>query len=271
MPTVRVGDIEMYYVEAGQGEPVVLIMGLGADHLAWGLQVRALAERFRVVAFDNRGAGRTDAPDAPYTTRLMAADTLGLMDALGIDRAHVVGVSMGGMVAQELALAAPGRVRSLHLGVTLARPDRWIAALLDAWRRIFTAFDREAALRMLALWLFTPATYAARPGLVELMIGTAVASPYPQSVTGFLRQADAVASHDTLERLAAIRCPTLVSVAEHDIVVPQPLSRELAARIPGAEFREVAGAGHACFWERADEFTALCLEFLERHRSLQGG
>src|SRR5881396_8351 len=104
MPRVRVGDIDMYYVEAGAGEPLVLVMGFSGDHSAWGLQFHALAQRCRVIAFDNRGVGQTDAPDRPYTTRMMADDTVGLMDALGVARAHVVGVSMGGMIAQELAL-----------------------------------------------------------------------------------------------------------------------------------------------------------------------
>src|SRR3989442_8518238 len=107
MPKIRVGDLEMWYLEAGAGEPLLLIMGFGGDHLAWGFQFGAFAERYRVIAFDNRGAGQTEAPDVPCTTRLMAEDARGLLDALGIDRAHVLGVSMGGMIAQELVLNHP--------------------------------------------------------------------------------------------------------------------------------------------------------------------
>jgi len=265
MPTVRVNDINLYYAEAGAGPPVILIMGLGGDHLAWAFQVRAFAERYRVITFDNRGAGRSDAPDQPYTTALMAADTLALMDALGIDRAHVVGVSMGGMIAQELALAAPARVRSLHLGCTLARPDAYLRALLEAWRDVRTALPRERAVRAMALWMFAPETYDTRPDFVETIIQTSLANPFPQTVTGFLRQADAVAAHDTLDRLGAIRCPTLVSVGEEDILVPPRFSRELAARIPGAELRILPGAGHVYFWECPEAFNALCLEFMARH------
>src|SRR2546425_10584336 len=114
MPTVRVGDVSLYYVEAGAGEPLVLVMGLGADHLAWGFQFGVFAERYRVIAFDNRGAGQSDAPDRPYTTRLMADDTVRLMDALGIDRAPALGVSLGGMIAQEVALNDPARVRPIQ-------------------------------------------------------------------------------------------------------------------------------------------------------------
>src|SRR5436309_1495995 len=105
----------MFYVEAGAGDPLVLVMGFGGDHLAWGLQIPAFAAKYRVVAFDNRGVGQSDAPDAPYTTPMMADDTVGLMDALGIARAHVCGVSMGGMIAQEIALRHPERVPGAEL------------------------------------------------------------------------------------------------------------------------------------------------------------
>jgi 3-oxoadipate enol-lactonase len=264
MTNVRVNDIDMHYVEAGTGEPVVLIMGFGGDHTAWSFQTRAFAERYRVIAFDNRGVGQTDTPDCPYTTRMMADDTAGLMDVLGIDRAHVIGVSLGGMIAQELALARPERVRSLHLGCTLPRPDAYTLALNAAWREMRTSLGREAMLRALGLWLFAPVTYQERPDLVEAVLQNSLANPYPQSLTGFLRQSEAVAAHDARERLGAIRCPTLVSVAEEDILVPPRFSREIAARIPGAALRIVPGAGHGYFLERADAFNALCLEFLAR-------
>lgn len=264
MPKARVRDLTMHYVEAGEGEPLVLIMGLSGDHLAWGFQLQALAERHRVLAFDNRGAGQTHAADAPCTIATMAADTLGLMDAVGIERAHVVGVSMGGMIAQELALAAPERVRTLHLGCTLARPDPHLNALLATWRVVRTALPLDVALRAMALWLFAPTTWNERGEFVEMLLQTALANPYPQTVAGFVRQTEAIAGHDTLDRLAQLRCPTLVSVGEEDILVPPRFSRELAGRIPGAELRVVPAAGHVHFWERPDDFNALCLDFTAR-------
>lgn len=262
MPKVRVNDIEMYYEEAGQGEPLVLIMGFSGDHLAWGFQIPAFAEKYRVITFDNRGAGQTDAPDHPYTSRMMADDTAGLLEALGVDRAHVIGVSMGGMIAQELALGHPHRLRSLHLGCTLARPDTYLRALNAAWREIRLHLGREAALRTIGLWLFAPATYNERPEFVEMILQNALTTPYPQSLTGFVRQGEAVAAHDTLDRLHAIGCPTLVSVGEEDILVPPRFSRELAVRAPGATLRTLPGAAHVYFWERPDAFNALSLEFL---------
>jgi pimeloyl-ACP methyl ester carboxylesterase len=264
MPKVRIGDIEMFYVEMGSGDPLVLIMGMGGDHLAWGFQIPSLAERYRVIAFDNRGVGQTDAPDHPYTAQMMAEDTRGLMDALGIEQARVVGVSMGGMIAQELALRHPDRVRALHLGCTLARPDAYLRALNASWRSVRTQVDPATAYRVIGSWLFAAVTYNERPEFVEMIIQNALANPYPQPLTGFVHQSEAVATHDTLDRLADIRCPTLVSVAEEDILVPPRFARQLAAGVPGARLELVLGAGHVYFWERPEVFNALCLDFFSR-------
>jgi pimeloyl-ACP methyl ester carboxylesterase len=254
----------MFYIEAGAGDPLVLVMGFGGDHLAWGLQIPALAAKYRVIAFDNRGVGQSDAPDVPYSTAMMADDTVGLMDALGLDRAHVCGVSMGGMIAQEIALQHPARVRTLQLHATLARPDAYMRALVEAWRKTRIALGREDALRVIALWLFAPRTYDERPEFVELVLQNAIANPYPQSLTGFLRQGDAVLGHDTLDRLEQLRCPTLVSVADQDILVPPRFSHAIAQRVAGAELKTIADAGHAYMWEAAEAFNAMCLEFLAR-------
>jgi len=262
MPTARVNGIEMYYEEIGGGEPLILIMGFGGDHLAWAFQARAFAERYRVVTFDNRGVGQSDAPDTPYSIRTMADDTAALMTALGIDRAHVVAASMGGMIGQELALGYPARVRTLHLACTTARPDAHMKALLATWRELRTTLSRPSLVRAMALWLFSFRTYAARPEFVEMVIQTALATPYPQSLAGFLGQAAAIEHHDTLARLQRLHCPTLVTVGEDDVLVPPRFSHELAARIPGATLRTVPEAGHVYFWEQPEAFNRLCLDFL---------
>src|SRR5215813_4110566 len=254
----------MYYQDVGDGEPLLLIMGFGGDITAWAFQIPDFAARYRVIAFDNRGVGQSDAPDHPYTTRMMADDTLGLMDALGVERAHVLGVSMGGMIAQELVLARPDRVRSLHLACTFGRPDPYMLALNSAWREMRIGLGRESTLRTLGLWLFSPTTYSERPELIEVLLQNSLANPYPQSLIGFLRQGEAVAAHDALERLGAIRCPTLVSVADDDILVPPRFAREIVARIPGAELRTIPAAGHGYFLERPDLFNELSLDFIAR-------
>jgi pimeloyl-ACP methyl ester carboxylesterase len=262
---LRVGDISMHFVEAGAGEPLILIMGLGGDHTAWGFQTPGFAERYRVIAFDNRGAGQTDQPGSPYTTRAMAADTLGLMDALGIEQAHVCGASLGGMVAQELALNHPERVRSLQLHCTLARPDAYLLALGRTWLEMRAALSREAFTRAMMLWLFAPATFETRPEFVEGVVQNALANPFPPTQAGFAGQAQAVASHDTQDRLARIRCPTLITVGAEDILVPPRFSRALHARLPHAELVVLEGGGHGYFLELAPAFNEVVLEFLGRN------
>jgi aminoacrylate hydrolase len=138
-------------------------------------------------------------------------------------------------------------------------------ALMDAWRTVRARATPEEWLRTVALWLFSPRTYAERPDFVETVIQTALTNPHPFSLTGFLRQGDAVRGHDALDRLPGLTCPTLVSVAEDDILVPPRFAREVAAATPGAELRVIAGAGHAYFWERADVFNTMCLDFLAQH------
>jgi pimeloyl-ACP methyl ester carboxylesterase len=265
MPKARVNGIDLQYIEAGSGDPLLLIMGFGGDHLAWAFQTPVFAQRYRVIAFDNRGAGQSDAPDIPYTTRMMADDAAGLLDHLRIERAHVLGVSMGGMIAQELALNHPRRVRSLQLHCTLARPDRYMHALIENWRVVRGNVSAEEWMRIVALWLFSPVTYAERPEFVETIIQTGIANPHPFTLTGFLRQGDAVRTHDTLDRLGTLAAPTLVSVADDDILVPARCSRALAGAIAGAALTTLDRAGHCHFWERPDAFNAMCLEFLEQN------
>ena len=265
MPTARVNGIDLHYVEAGSGDPLLLIMGFGGDHLAWAFQTPAFAQTYRVIAFDNRGAGQSSVPDVAYTTRMMADDAAGLLEHLKIERAHVLGVSMGGMIAQELALSHPRRVRSLQLHCTLARPDRYMHALIENWRVVRAKATPEEWMRVVALWLFAPTTYTERPELVEAIIQTGIANPNPFTLTGFLRQGDAIRAHDTLDRLRQLAVPTLVSVADDDILVPPRFARELAASIPGATLQTIARAGHCYFWERPDVFNTMCLEFLGRN------
>jgi pimeloyl-ACP methyl ester carboxylesterase len=138
-------------------------------------------------------------------------------------------------------------------------------ALMEAWRAVRARTTPEEWLRTVTLWLFTPRTYEERPDFVELVIQTGLANPHPFSLTGFLRQGDAVRSHDALDRVPSLSCPTLVSIAADDILVRPRLSRQLAQAVPRAELRVIEDAGHGYFWERADEFNAMCLEFLERH------
>jgi pimeloyl-ACP methyl ester carboxylesterase len=153
-------------------------------------------------------------------------------------------------------------VRSLQLHGTLGRPDGFLQAQLVAGRIQRRALSREESLRAGYLWLFAPSTYDERPEFVEMFVQNALANPFPMSLTGFERQCDAVETHDALDRVHAIRCPVLITVADQDILVPPRFSRALSQRMPGAEFRLIEGAGHGYFWECPDLFNACCLSFL---------
>jgi len=278
MPTIHANGIDVHYIAAGHGTPVVLLAGFGGDHLSWGLQFPAFRARHRTVAIDNRGCGRSSAPDVPYTTRLMAADTIGVLDHLGIEAAHLVGVSLGGMIAQEIALAHPARVLSLQLHSTAGHADPYLSVLLETWRLARAQLGRGMVQQSMALWLFGRRSFAERAGLIEMLMRQATVHPYAPSDVGFARQGEAVVTHDALDRLGAITCPTLITAGEEDVLVPPRFAHELAERIPHADLRLVPEAGHMWCWEKPEEFNALALDFLaavgdgtSRPGSHQGG
>jgi 3-oxoadipate enol-lactonase len=265
MPFATANGIRLYYEWHGaeDGVPVVLAMGLGGDSTAWPFQLAALSPRHRVLVFDNRGAGQSDAPDAPYTTRGMAEDLLGLLDTLGVGRAHLLGLSLGGAIAQEAALAALGRFTSLQLHATWGGPHPYFQALVGAVRAARVQLDREAFYRALSVWLFTPACFARQPELVEMLVQRATHHPHPMALHAYLRQTEAVLGHDTRDRVHLIRCPTLVAVGSQDLITPPLMAAELAGRIPGARFHALPDVGHGAIWEAPEAFNRLCLDFLD--------
>ena len=266
MPNAKVGDIQLYYEEHGQGEPLLLIMGLGASTLSWSEQIPTFGREFRVIAFDNRGAGRSDKPAVPYSIALFADDTAGLLDALGIDSAHVYGQSMGGFIAQELALRHPQRVRTLVLGSTSCGGRKAVAGSPENVAFIGmmnTLTPREAAEKGLYLLYSDEFIACHHDALIERSLREAeLRSP----LDAFGRQVQAAVRHNTFHRLPDVRCPTLVITGANDKVVPEDNSRILAERIPGAELAVLPGAGHGYLMEKAAESNAIVLEFLRRHR-----
>jgi 3-oxoadipate enol-lactonase len=268
VPTVRANDVELFFEEAGAPEapPLVLIMGWGGDHTAWALQTPAFASDHRVIAFDNRGTGQSGVPAEPYTIPGMAEDAVGLMDALGIERAHVCGASMGGMIAQEVALRHPERVRTLGLHCTAANADAYTRFLIETLLAVKARGDREEYVRAVMPWILCRRTMIDRPEFIRFWIERAFAHPYPIGLEGLSRQAEAICAHDTITRLRLIRTPTLLTVGAEDILVPPSFSRDLHTRITGSELVVLEDAGHLHFIEQAERFNRVCLEFLERHR-----
>jgi pimeloyl-ACP methyl ester carboxylesterase len=265
MPFATANGIRLYYEWHGaeDGIPVVLVMGLGGDSTAWPFQLAALAPRHRVLVFDNRGAGRSEAPDVAYTTRGMAEDLLGLLGGLGVERAHLLGLSLGGAIAQEAVLAAPKRFVSLQLHATWAGPHPYFQALVGAVRMARLQLGREGFYRALSVWLFTPACFVSQPDLVETVVQRATHHPHPTALHAYLRQTEAALGHDARDRVHLIGCPTLVAVGSQDLITPPVLAEELASRIPGARLRSLPDVGHGAIWEAPEAFNRVCLEFLD--------
>jgi pimeloyl-ACP methyl ester carboxylesterase len=268
VPHLPVKGVRLFYEESGAREApaLVLIMGWGGDHTAWHLQAPAFAAAHRVIAVDNRGAGQSDVPEAPYTIPGMAEDVVGLMDALDIPRAHICGASMGGMIAQELALRHPARVRSLALHCTTAGIDAYGRFLIDTLLAVKARGDREEFTRAMMPWILCRKTLAERPEFIRFWIDRALAYPYPIGLEALSRQAAAIRAHDTAARLGEIAVPTLITTGAEDILVPPVSSRDLHARIPGSELATIADAGHLHFIEQAETFNRISLEFLAKHR-----
>lgn len=268
MPTVKVSDIDMYYEIHGEGDALVLIIGYGGNCGEWFRQIPGLSQNYRVVAFDNRGAGRSDKPDVPYSMQMFAQDIAGLLDTLAIDAAHIYGVSMGGMIAQEFAIRYPEKVISLILGCTLCGGRNAIAPDAEAMEFLF---DIERAKRLTAeeitremlQFIYTQEFIDNNPDIIEQFIANRVEHFPP--LYCFMRQAEAIMSHDIYERLPQIKVPTLVIAGTADRLIPVDNSRILASTIPDAELVIMKNTGHGFFIEAAEDANEAILDFLRRH------
>jgi pimeloyl-ACP methyl ester carboxylesterase len=263
MAQASVAGIEIDYYIEGQGPPLLMIMGLGGQASSWGEPLlSALRGRLTTVRFSNRGTGRSSRLDGDVTMRLMADDAAGLLDELGIERAHVLGISMGGMIAQELALNHPQRVRGLVLGCTLCGGPRAITASPEVLAMIQPepGLPREEQIRKAWPAMCTPEFIEARREFMEEMLRESLVHPTP--VQTLLRQSAGIQAFDAYGRLPGISAPTLVIHGDRDVLVPPANAVVLRERIPGAELRVIEGAAHNFFWEKPEESAAVISEFL---------
>ncbi|CAN5208273.1 alpha/beta hydrolase [soil metagenome] len=261
MPTVRTHGIDMHYVATGLGEPVLLIAGFGCDQAIWSLVVPTLATRFQVYVIDNRGIGSSTGIGSVESMPQMAEDTAGALDALGLKSVHLVGHSMGSMIAQELTLKHPKRVKSLTLISSCSRQDSRGKALIKMWGELPARLDVESATRLILPWIYTEAFYAT-PGLVDNLVALIVANPAAHAPATLRGQAQAILEFNTSERLGEIRCPTLVVVGGEDILLPPAASQYLAQHIPFAELVVLPGAAHGLLVEAPEVVAQTLLAFL---------
>jgi 3-oxoadipate enol-lactonase len=258
MATATIDGNEIHYLRRGEGEPLLLIQGMSGTHLAWGDPfLDALAPDFEVITYDHRGVGRSSRIDARFTLEQLADDAAALLDELGLESAHVMGISMGGMVAQHLALRHPQRIRTLVIGCSYAggegsalTPPGTFQRLSEAWR----SGDQERSLRT-GFEINLSAGFAGRPGEYERWREMVLALRVPLAI--IMLQLRAISQHDASARLGEIAAPTLLIHGTEDQMLPVQNSRVMAERIPGARLEELDGIGHLFWWEEPGRSAAL--------------
>jgi 3-oxoadipate enol-lactonase len=265
MPFASLPDVTLHYALDGEGEEtVVLVNGLGDDLETWYLQVPdLLAAGYRVLRYDNRGVGQSSKPMGPYSSRLMADDTKHLVDQLGINDFHLVGVSMGGMIAQEFAINYGSDLRSVTFGCTYAAPGPFCSRMFAMWEDLAPVMGVGFVMRDVTLWAFTTSFFADRPD--DAAEFERAMRYVDQPVPAYLAQLAAIQQHDTRAGLPTLTVPTLVLAGEEDILIPVSLSRQLQRLVPGSTWATTPG-GHACMWENPSEFNAVLIDFLDAHR-----
>ncbi|MBD3885238.1 alpha/beta fold hydrolase [Phormidium tenue FACHB-886] len=266
MSVIQVNGIDLFYTIHGsrENEPLLLVAGFDSDSSTWAAMMPLLVEQYRVLRFDNRGIGQTSAPDCPYSIEQMANDAAALLDYLEISKVHVAGHSMGGQIAQQLALAHSDKIQSLILLSSWASGDSKFNSLIELFGDLTQKLEGVLYQKVLLPWLFSDAFYLA-PGAVEQLLHLIENQPFPPTPHGLYHQSRAILGSDSSDRLADIDCPTLVVVGQEDLVTPIRFSEQLAQGIPKAELAILQG-GHALIVESADAAARVILDFLAQHR-----
>jgi pimeloyl-ACP methyl ester carboxylesterase len=255
--------VKLHYETVGTGPPLVLVMGLGAPGSLWELHVNAYAREFCCIIPDNRGAGDSPQPAGPYSSEMMARDTLALMDDLDIGSARVAGISMGSVIAQSMALLAPERVRSMVLVSSWARCDQYMKDVFESFERLRAVVSPEHFMQLLHLWIFAPEFFDSHYD--DLLIGRAEAQYNTMSDHAFSAQCAACINHDTLDRLEEIRTPCLLTVGDADIFTPLRCSRQMHERLPHSELAIFPGLAHCHHWEDLKTFNETTMKFLQEN------
>lgn len=265
MPKIKVNDITMNYDQQGSGEPLILVPYLAADSACYAFQVAEYAKHFTCISIDPRGAGETDKPDGAYSTELFADDVSAFMKALGVDRAHVSGLSLGAAIGMWLAAKHPEQVKSLSLHSPWTKTDPFLRSVVESWQVLAKALGSVPEMIITAIfpWCFTPELYANQE-YIQSLAGFVRSRP-AQPVEAFIRQSQAVLAHDVESQLGKIKAPTQITFGRHDLVTSTRFAAPIKDNIPGSELIIFEGCSHAAIYEKVEEFNQKTLEFLQRH------
>jgi len=262
MPKTTTDDASLYYEVHGKGEPLLLIAGLGSDSSSWAGVVKMFSARFQTVVFDNRGTGRSDIMCKPYTIRRMADDVLRLLDYLKIKRAHMIGHSMGGYIAQEIAISYPKRVNKLILeGTAPVSSKRNNELFFDFFKKLRQKEDFKEWVRTWTFWSFSPKTFA-NGNFVDNFIKLASRYPYRTSADSFKAQTEAIARFDSCHRLYAIKAETLIIEGKDDILITPDEAAVLAKHIRRGVIKLIKNSAHCIHIENPALFTKISVDFL---------
>jgi pimeloyl-ACP methyl ester carboxylesterase len=266
MPKVQANGITMNYEQQGAGEPLILIPYLAADYACYAFQVADYAKHFTCISVDLRGAGESDKPEGTYTTELFADDVAAFMQALGIQRAHVSGLSLGAATGMWLAAKYPAKVRSLSLHSGWTKTDPFLKVVVEGWQVMAKALGSvpEMVIRGIFPWCFTPELYAARLDYIDSLADFVKGRPV-QPLDAFMRQSNAVITHDAEAQLPKIEAPTQITFGRYDMVTSTRFAEPMQQNIQRAEVVIFEGCAHAPIYEKVDEFNQMTLAFLKRH------
>jgi pimeloyl-ACP methyl ester carboxylesterase len=266
MPKVKVNDITMNYDQQGSGEPLILIPYLAADSACYAFQIAEYAKHFTCISVDPRGVGETDKPDGTYSTELFADDVSALMQALGVDRAHISGLSLGAAIGMWLAAKYPEKVKSLSLHSAWTKTDLFLKTVVESWQVMVKALGSVTELIIAGIfpWCFTPELYSTNPDYIQSLAAFVRSRP-AQPVEAFIRQTEAVLAHDVESQVSKIKTPTQITFGRHDMVTSTRFAAAMKDNILGSELIVFEGCSHAPIYEKVDEFNQKTLDFLQRH------
>jgi pimeloyl-ACP methyl ester carboxylesterase len=266
MSKVQANGITMSYEQQGSGEPLVLIPYLAADHACYAFQVADYAKHFTCISVDPRGAGETDKPDGTYSTELFADDIAAFMQAMGLERAHVSGLSLGAATGLWLAGKYPQRVKSLSLHSSWPKSDPFLKTVVGSWQSTAKGLNSvtEMIIQAILPWCFTPDFYSSKQDFMD-QVAAFVRSRPKQPLDAFMRQSNAVIAHDALTQLPRIKAPTQITFGRHDQVTSVRFADALTNGIKGSELFVFETCAHAPIYQSTTEFNEKTLSFLNRH------